>query len=260
MTHPQADSCEQIADLLGAYALDAVDPDEAEMVRRHLLRCPRCAAEVDQHRETVVLLAGGGGPAPTQVWDRIASAISSDLPKPAPQPPPRLTAPTVLRRSRRPRALWVAGLAAAAAVAAIVGFQTVRVNQLNHRVNQLSAAALQTGGFQGLAAALVDPSARHYTLTSTTPGGRPVGQLIILPSGSSYLVGSRLPAVPSDRTYQLWSIDGGRAISVGLLGGHPSSVAFTVDPSVATTAYLVTVEPAGGVVAPTSAPVAQATV
>jgi anti-sigma-K factor RskA len=66
--------------------------------------------------------------------------------------------------------------------------------------------------------------------------------------------------VSSDRTYQLWSIDDGRAISVGLLGEHPSSVAFTVDPSVAATAYLVTVEPAGGVVAPTSAPVAQATV
>jgi len=67
VTHPPADSCEHVADLLGVYALDALDPDEAEMVRRHLARCPRCATEVDQHRETVVLLAGGGGPAREQV-------------------------------------------------------------------------------------------------------------------------------------------------------------------------------------------------
>jgi len=138
--------------------------------------------------------------------------------------------------------------------------QTARVDHLNHRVDQLSALARQTGGSQGLAAALVDPTARHYALVSTSPGGQPVGQLIILPSGASYLVGSRLPQLGSDRTYQLWSMVEGRAVSVGLLGAHPGTVAFTVDPNVATHAYLVTIERAGGVVAPTGAPVARATV
>lgn len=260
MTGFQADNCSQFADLLGVYALDALDPDEAELVGHHLRTCPRCAQEVDQHRETVVLLAGGGGSAPDEVWDRISSAISGDMERSAARPAPRLVSVGASRRPRWRRPVLATALAAAAAIAAVVGVQTARVDQLNHRVNQLSAAARQTGGFQGLAAALVDPTARHYSLTSTSAGGRPVGQLVILTSGASYLVGSRLPQVASDRTYQLWSMVDGRAISVGLLGDHPGTVAFTVDPTVPISAYLVTVEPAGGVVTPTGPPVAQATV
>lgn len=62
-------------------------------------------------------------------------------------------------------------------------------------------------------------------------------------------------------TYQLWSLVDGRAISVELLGDHPATVASTVDPAVAMSAYLLTIEPAGGVVvAPTSAPIGKAAV
>lgn len=257
MTHSQAHDCEPFVDLLGPYALDALDQDEGSEVADHLRLCPRCAQEVDEHRETIALLAAGGGPAPEGVWERIAVDISPDrtlsAKHPAPRPVPQRTRP-----SRRSKSMWVAALTAAAAVAVVIGLQTARVDQLNHRVDQLSAAARQAGGFQGLAAALVDPSARHYTLTSTNRAGQPLGQLIVLPSGASYLVGSRLPELGTDHTYQLWSMVDGRAISVGLLGAHPGTVAFSVDPTVATTAYLVTVEPAGGVVTPTSAPIAQA--
>lgn len=256
MTHPEAGSCDSVAELLGAYALDALDEDEAAIVRSHLLSCPRCSQEVDDHREAVALLAAGGGPAPERVWDRIAESISADT-GPRAGPPAPLLAPPPRRRNRWPGPAWAAALAAAAAIVVVVGLQTVRVEQLNHRVDQLSAAASQAGGFKGLAAALVDPSALHYTLTSTATS-EPLGQLIVLPSGASYLVGSRFPQLASGRTYQLWSMVDGRAISVGLLGAHPGTVAFTVDPSMQNAAYLVTVEPAGGVVAPTSAPVAKA--
>lgn len=257
MNHPEPLTCDSAADLLGVYALDALDADEANLVRDHLQRCPRCSQEVDQHRESIVMLAGGGGPAPERLWDRIASSIGADAGPSSAPPPPRL-ATAARRRQNRVKPIWAGAVAVAAALTAVVGLQTVRVDQLNHRVNQLATAARQTGGFQGLAAALVDPSARHYTLTSTSPARQPLGQLIILPSGSSYLVGSRLPQLTSDSTYQLWSMLNGRAVSVGLLGAHPDTAAFTVDPSVPTAAYLVTVEPAGGVVAPTSSPIAQA--
>ena len=251
--------CESVADLLGVYAIDALDPDEAARVQAHLGECPRCDQEVDQHRETIALLAAVGGPAPEQVWDRIASSISPDTAGTASPPPPRLVPAAARRRPRWAKPLWGAALAAAAAVAAVVGVQTARVDQLNHKVDQLSTAARQSGGFQGLAAALVDPSAHRYTLTSTSHGGRTLGQLVILPSGASYLVDSRLAPLASDLTYQMWSMVQGRAVSVGLLGARPGTVAFAVDPTVQAKAYLVTVEPAGGVVAPTSAPVAQAT-
>lgn len=260
MTTPREGSCDAFADLLGAYALDAVDEDEAALVREHLAVCPRCRQEVDQHRQTIGLLASAGGPAPDQLWERISGSIEGQRPAPVTAGATLTFVPGRKARSRWTRPLQAVALAAAAAVVALVGVQTARVSTLNHKVDQLAGAAQQSGGFQGLAAALVDPTARHYTLTSTGPAARPLGQLILLPSGACYLVGSRLPSLDSSSTYQMWSITGGRAVSVGLLGPHPATVAFNVDPTVAASAYLVTVEPAGGVVAPTSQPVARASV
>src|SRR5947207_307671 len=80
-----------IEELLGAYALDAVDDDERDAVERHLAECPRCRAEVTEHREVAALLANAGLPAPDGLWDRLAGVL--DAPPPqlalAPVPPPR---------------------------------------------------------------------------------------------------------------------------------------------------------------------------
>jgi hypothetical protein len=246
---PEAEGCDEIQDLLGAYALDSVDPEEAARVEEHLANCPRCQQEVDRHRETVGLLASAGGTAPEPVWDRIAGTIGRQAPADGP-PIPRLVTPPP--RSRWVRPLQALAVAAAVAVVALVGVGTARIGDLNHQVHQLRTANGDLG------AALVDPSARHLTLT-TTAAGQPVGQLIIRPSGASYLVGSELPALVSAHTYQLWSIVDGRAVSVSVLGAHPVTVAFRVDPAALPQAYLITIEKAGGVVAPTTSPVAKAT-
>src|SRR5205814_1949498 len=56
---------QEIEELLGAYALDAVDTDERDLVDAHLAGCPRCASEVAGYRETAAMLAAhGGGRAP----------------------------------------------------------------------------------------------------------------------------------------------------------------------------------------------------
>src|SRR5206468_3199328 len=46
-----------VQELLGAYALDALDADEADAVELHLRDCPRCRAEVADYRETAALAA-----------------------------------------------------------------------------------------------------------------------------------------------------------------------------------------------------------
>jgi Anti-sigma-K factor rskA, C-terminal/Putative zinc-finger len=249
---PDAEGCDGIQDLLAAFALDSLDPDEAALVENHLANCPRCRQEVDQHRETVGLLAAAGGTAPEPVWDRIAGAIGRQAPPDVPSVPRLVPAARPPARSRWVWPLQAVAVAAAAVIVVLVVVGTARIGSLNHQVHQLRAAN------GGLAEALVDPAARHLTLT-TTAAGQPIGQLIILPSGASYLVGSRLPALVSARTYQLWSMVNGRAVSVSLLGAHPVTVAFRVDPAAPPQAYLITIEPAGGVVAPTTSPVAKAT-
>lgn len=249
--------CREIEDLLGAYALDAVEPDEAVLVRNHVADCPRCSYELAEHRETISMVASAGGSAPDGVWDRISESIAQD-PRAA-DPRPSLVVLGQRRKWRLPARIGAAAAAGVAAAALVlVGIQTARIDRLNHRVNQLSAAARESDGFQGVAAALLDPSARRMALTSTAASATSLGDLVILPSGTSYLVGSTLPALAPSETYQLWSVLGGRAVSVGLLGTNPRTVAFAVDPSLAAQTYLVTIEPAGGVVAPTTAPVARA--
>ena len=50
MTH------DEVSELLGAFALDAVDGEEYEQIEAHLSECPRCRAEVDAHREVAAAL------------------------------------------------------------------------------------------------------------------------------------------------------------------------------------------------------------
>src|SRR4051812_36552435 len=79
-----SDHVDEFTELLGAYALDAVDDDEREAIEAHLLSCPRCRAEVAEHREVAAFLSKGA-PAPDGVWDRIAAELSP------PAPPLRMT-------------------------------------------------------------------------------------------------------------------------------------------------------------------------
>ena len=108
---------DEIAELLGAYALDAVEPDEAALVEDHLRECPRCAAEVAEHREVAAMLAHSGAPAPEGIWERIVEGLEEpppeiNLPVGAP-PPPGVIDLGARRRSRVP-ARWVPAAAAAA--------------------------------------------------------------------------------------------------------------------------------------------------
>ncbi|MBO0732195.1 MAG: zf-HC2 domain-containing protein, partial [Acidimicrobiaceae bacterium] len=79
---------DEITELLGAFALDAVEPDEAEAIESHLRTCPRCREEVRSLQGAAAALAAPGGEAPPGVWDGIAAQI--EPPATASPMPPRL--------------------------------------------------------------------------------------------------------------------------------------------------------------------------
>ncbi len=66
---------QEIQEMLGVYALDAVDAETAAMVERHLAECMRCSVEVAQHHEVAGLLANSGGASPAGLWSGIASRL-----------------------------------------------------------------------------------------------------------------------------------------------------------------------------------------
>ncbi len=81
---------ETLQSLLAAYALDAVDVDEALQIETHLDTCPECAAALAQLRETVDLLATlpAAVPLPALRSETVAAALARRGPRPV-----TLTAP-----------------------------------------------------------------------------------------------------------------------------------------------------------------------
>lgn len=233
---------DEAQELLGAYALDAVDGGEREELEAHLRDCPRCRAEVAEHRDTAAWLAHVGAPAPEGLWDRIADSLEPAPPKLA------LVASTGGPATRR-RTLTTslaAGLAAAAMVAALLGIQ---VRHQAERINRIEAAV--SDPLSAKAQAAMDlPGTRTVELTSTDGSTRLV--VVLTKAGDGYLRAGALPKLASGRTYQLWGATGGMLVSLGVLGADPGVVTF---PATAYSALAVTDEAAPGVVQSRNAPV-----
>lgn len=69
---------DEFIELLGAYALDAVDDDERRAVEAHLVMCPTCQAEVLEHIEVAAALgAQYTASMPADLWGRIEMQIEA---------------------------------------------------------------------------------------------------------------------------------------------------------------------------------------
>lgn len=233
---------EAIQEILAAYALDAVDGDEAEMVELHLRDCPRCRAEVAEHREAASMLATGHGPAPVHVWDNIVATLDEV---------PPAEAARILPMSPQggwPRSARIAVLSAAALFAALVG---LRVVEQGNELDRMQAALRDRTVLAAATAAQADPDARRTELRSAT--GVVLAHAVLGPDGTGYVWSEGLPRLSADRTYQLWAVVGTERISAGVLGAEPDLAPFRIAGDVLGLA--ITEEIAGGVVASQNSPV-----
>jgi hypothetical protein len=238
-----------LQELLGAYAIDALEPDEIEAVERHLADCPKCRAEVTGHHEVASMLGDSGGPAPASLWTRIAGSLE--------EPPPPFRLAVADRPATASRRRWRRGLTrgligtaavAAAVLIAVLGIQVVR---LNNRTNQLlpakTVSAIQAAAF----AAAAQGDGRHTTLRSAD--GKLKVETVVLPNGTGFVLTDNLPTLPKAQTYQLWGLVGSDRISLGVLGNQPQVAMFRVEGR--TLGLAVTTEAAGGVVRSGQTPV-----
>lgn len=255
---------DEVESLLGAYALDAVDDRERELVESHLERCPRCRAEVDAFMEVAAALGNSIDPVPAELWARIAGRLDLSAPGDATLleirararqqiagfAPRRVGAGATAVPARWQRRALV-GLAAAAAVA--LALVSLSLSNANSKVEQLQALAASRGAGAAAEAALADPAHRLVELRGA--GGAQLATVVVSPTGTGYLLASHLAPLAATKTYQLWARIDSRPISLGLLGPRPArDAAFRV--GTAATALLVTVEPAGGTARPSGSAVA----
>jgi anti-sigma-K factor RskA len=254
-------SHDEASELLSAYALDAVEPDEHAQLEEHLATCPRCRAELDGLREVAGFLGNSVEPLPEGLW----SSISSRLPPrqdEEPPPMPRLVLeprqPAEQPGRPRPTRVALATLGAiavaAAAVAIVLGVDLVRSD---NQVSNLQRA-MATHPPQSIAQALKTPG--HRVVNLETDFHVQVAQFVLVPDGRGFLVSSRLPTLPGSHTYQLWAIVGARPISLGLLGQAPGPATFTMSGANSASQLAITEEPIGGSVIPTMPILATGTV
>jgi anti-sigma-K factor RskA len=255
-------SHEEISELLGAYALDAVDEHEFDAIELHLRDCPRCRDEVETHREVAAMLAHSGSPAPSGVWDRIVASLDN-----VDEAPAMRLAVTPLEADDRSGRLrtrstdnvtplrghrlagvnrWVLG--AAAVVVLVLGVSMYRQgNRLGHIESGLQSVTLAR-----LAEDVhQDPTTKKISLES--PDKKLTAQMALHPDGHGFLRATTLPKLPDGRTYQLWAINAdNEAISLGLFNGGDEAV--TVQAGTGSKAFVITEEKAGGVIAPENVP------
>ena len=231
----------ELDSLLGARALDAVDPGEREQIDRYLAENPSARAEIDETREVMSLLVEPeeGSPA---LWTRIQEEIS--------RPPEatkvhRLTAPPRARRPFARRAIALVAAAAAVVFAVLVGMELGDDGgtRLADRQAQARAAAEEARG---------DPESRQAALADTDGVVR--ARVVRLPDGTGYVTNTALEQLASGRTYQLWAlIDdtmGPAFVSAGVLGRDPDVAAFRFDGRVR--GFAISTERSPGALAPRS--------
>jgi anti-sigma factor RsiW len=252
-------SHQELDDLLGAFALDAVDGDEREQVEQYLRRSPRARAAVAEYRQTAAFLAHTGTEAPPGLWERIEEGLAES--------PPQLTTPEkVVPLARRRSGLSalparrIAAAVAAAAALVLIGVLAVQNVQQDNRISDLAREADRNGVLTAAEAASRDPNATKVRLSS--PDGGLAARVVYLPDGKGYLMQSNLRRLPTELTYQLWARVGERqsprAISAGVLGPDPEVTAFRVRGPVL--GFAITEELAPGVVSSTNAAVAEGAV
>jgi anti-sigma-K factor RskA len=238
----------ELDELLGAYALDALDHEERSSVEAYIAERADARTEVDEMRETAAWLALASAErvtAPPELWNRIAARLDDAGAKPVAPAVADVIPITARRRDRSAGPSWrvLAPLAAAAAaLIAVLGVAVVRDDEPDTSVAAMYAAAME------------EPGTRKVMLDSESDR---VAEIALRADGTGYLMATdALDPLRSDQTYQLWAIvgegDAATPISAGVLGPEVDGATFHVDPE-RVEALALSIEPAGGSAAPTEA-------
>jgi anti-sigma-K factor RskA len=162
-------------DLTAAYALDALDPDEAEAYERHLAQCEECREELAELNGTAASLAFGAvAPAPpARLRESILAAAAAE----------RTNVVPLLRRRWVSRGLAIAA-AAAACIAVGLGVSLSQSGKTRSFTLMVGPNRTATLHIKGLSAA---PSGKTYEAWVIPAGGspRPAG---LFPSGEDTTV------------------------------------------------------------------------
>lgn len=282
---------QQLHLLTGAYALNALGERERGDFERYALTDPQTLEEVRSLSETAALLAYGTpveAPPPalkTEVMAAIrntrqlpASSVVRDI-STATGTPTRThgtggqrTAhqsgrPAGVRRQAgdESRRRWVPALSAAAALVVFAGVglggwvagQAATQRDMEQKIVAIAAQQQAVQAQQETMLGILSSPDAKIATTALSEGG----SVTVASSGKANkaaVMVQDMPALPSDKTYELWFISAAGAVPAGLMANADPAVAgmqVLNGPLGGATHVGITVEPAGGSPAPTTTPV-----
>jgi anti-sigma-K factor RskA len=244
------------------YALGALDGEDKAAVEAHLAGCAECRAKLEGARGRMAFLALAAPPASPapHVRQRVLQefrahhepAVSNQTPAPV----------------RHPRSRWAPIWALAAIILlAAAGWLRYENGRLSNELSDLEAAhqqlvesnrqfAAETARAQAALEVLTAPETLKVELTAAAAHPVPHGKAFYNATRGLIFYATNLAQLPAGHTYQLWLIPSeGAPVSAGIfnsdLRGNGEVVLPTLPHGLTAKAFAVTIEPAGGVPAPT---------
>jgi anti-sigma-K factor RskA len=257
MSHDEFDT------LLATYAVAAIDGDDLVRLEAHLAKgCAQCEAALAESDATLAQLAVVGPRAipPAHVRQALLARLAATTPRR--RPTPRQWIP------------WVAGVAAAMLVASLLtaGFVAGRYEaRLGEMARQTTAArerlAAQDAVLRqqlrvhaSMIEMLRDPATRVVTMRGTGSHREAIGRVVWNDRSGGHVFVANLPPPPQGKTYEMWMITGATARPAGLFSTDAAGKGSHVVPATSNVeAFAVTLEPAGGMPAPTGPTVVAST-
>ena len=245
MTHETYDT------LAAGYALGALDGGDLAQFETHLAEgCATCAAALAEAEETLALLARATPPVipPASIKQTLLARAAAQGARP-------------VGPVRRPRWFpWVAGAVAAGLLAFFTGMfvaarYEARLGQATREVAALrTRVQRQQAAVYHMMDLLREPGTSVLQLSGEGPAPGASASLVWNDRSGGQLLVSSLAPLPPERAYELWTISGGTPRPAGLFTVDASGRgAHQVDPVPGgrPQVFAVTIEPAGGVPAPT---------
>jgi anti-sigma-K factor RskA len=263
MSTPHTDRLEE---LLPAYALDALDGDDLHELEEHLAGgCAECERQLALWQGDLEALAATVTPvAPSEITRarilRLAGSAAA-----APGRPARAAAGipwwlTLAALVLLGIAVW--GFAGQARlrdeVRRLAAARDGQAREVDRLSQEVTAARAQTVKAEQALQVLAAPGVQSVALAGLGPSPGARGRAYVNPASRDALFYAfDLPALPSDKTYELWFIAAGKPVAAGTFAVDPRGAASLRVDRVADVqqiqAWAVTVEPSGGVPQPTGA-------
>ncbi len=225
--------CQEVLELLDAYALGAADKAEADGLERHVADCIRCWDELNkaQRAAALVALSMPLSEAPERLGRKVMAEAQRE------KAPARVGGGVLglrrLLRLRWPAAAGALGLAGLAALA-FAAFLQVEMNDLRDEkgdlARQVEAAGHQLNDQQQILAVISASDTKQAPMIAVSSESSAWGVYNWSPgSGKGFIVCHDLPPLEQGEVYQAWISTEERPLSAGTFVASNGSCQYPMD-------------------------------